>query len=70
MTNQKKVIHADGPIYPEGTPALSRRFMTCRDIFEMHTRSCYDDIRYEWWPKEKAWFMIISPAAGGGIQIL
>jgi hypothetical protein len=28
--------------------------------------ACYFDIRYEWWPKQKGWFNIISEAAGSG----
>jgi hypothetical protein len=28
--------------------------------------ACYFDLRYEWWSKQKGWFIALAPNAGGG----
>jgi hypothetical protein len=62
--------HSDGSICPEGTQSVPKSYTACCQVFEAHTRSCYYDIRYEWWSKARAWIIIIaSSAGGGGIQI-
>jgi len=58
--------HADGTTCPEGTQALPRGFQSCCDAFHAHTAACYFDIRYEWWPRSRSWFIVIAPSAGGG----
>jgi len=62
--------HDDGSQCPEGTRKVPRGFKPCCDSFDQHTRACYFDLRYEWWPKYKGWFIPLAPkAGGGGIQI-
>ena len=58
--------HTDGSFCPEGTQRIPRTFNPCCDSFLQHTSACYLDIRYEWWPNQRGWFIIISPSAGGG----
>jgi hypothetical protein len=59
-------LHADGTPCPEGTGKLPRAFAACCDAFAQHTRSCYVDLRYEWWTRSRAWFIVLAPEAGGG----
>lgn len=61
--------HPDGSPCPEGMQRTPRGFVPCCAPFKQHTLACYHDIRYEWWPKSRSWFIIIAPAAGGGIGI-
>jgi hypothetical protein len=58
--------HIDGSDCPEGTQRLPRRFTPCCEAFLHRTRACYFDIRYEWWPAQRGWFVGIDPSAGGG----
>lgn len=58
--------HSDGTICPEGTQRLPARFSPCCNEFKSHTLACYFDIRYEWWPRKKSWFIVIAETAGGG----
>jgi hypothetical protein len=58
--------HLDGSLCPEGTRRIHARFSACCEEFTHRTRACYFDIRYEWWPKLKNWFVVISDEAGGG----
>jgi hypothetical protein len=59
-------IHGDGSICPEGTARRPRPYKPCCRDFDRHTLACFFDIRYEWWPRYRGWFNIISPSAGGG----
>jgi hypothetical protein len=59
-------LHPDGTACPEGTRRVPRGWSACCAFFEGHTRTCYFDIRYEWWSRNKSWFVIIAPEAGGG----
>ena len=59
-------MHADGSSCPEGTRRVPRPFKTCCEAFASRTLACYHDIRYEWWPNYKGWFIVIAPSAGGG----
>jgi hypothetical protein len=45
---------------------LPSRYKACCDDFEQRTTACYVDIRYEWWRRQRGWFVIIAPNAGGG----
>jgi hypothetical protein len=58
--------HPDGSACPEGTQSVPRAFIACCPEFRAHTLSCYHDVRYEWWPKQRCWFTVIAPSAGGG----
>ena len=58
--------HDDGTPCPEGTRCVPRGFKACCECFAGHTTACYFDIRYEWWPRRKSWFIIIAKVAGGG----
>lgn len=66
MPRRPPTLHADGSVCPEGTARLPRPFKPCCETFAAHTRACFFDIRYEWWPKQRGWFTIIAPSAGGG----
>lgn len=59
-------LHADGTSCPEGTRRVPVRFTACCAEFDDRTRACYHDIRFEWWSRPRAWFIIIAPDAGGG----
>lgn len=58
--------HADGTLCPEGTALLPSRFRACCEFFEAHTKACYFDLRFEWWPNSRGWFVAVAPQAGGG----
>ena len=58
--------HLDGSLCPAGTQRLPARFSACCESFEQHTLDCTFDIRYEWWPKKRNWFVLIADSAGGG----
>ena len=58
--------HPDGTACPEGSRRVPRTFVPCCESFERHTSSCFFDFRLEWWARQKAWFIIIAPSAGGG----
>ena len=58
--------HQDGSPCPEGTRCVPRAFAACCEPFAQRTVACYLDIRYEWWPKRRNWFIVIAPTAGGG----
>jgi hypothetical protein len=62
----KKAKHEDGTPCPEGSRKVPRGFGACCEVFEGHTTSCYFDIRYEWWAKERTWVTVIPDGAGGG----
>ena len=66
MKNLNQGKHNDGAICPEGTIKVHPKYKMCCEEFGRRTLACYYDIRYEWWPKSKGWFIIISPQAGGG----
>ncbi len=66
MATPKQTKHQDGSPCPEGSQSVPRAFTPCCEVFAQHTAACYFDIRYEWWPKQKGWFTIIAPSAGGG----
>jgi hypothetical protein len=66
VTSSKQ--HSDGSPCPEGTQCVPRVFRPCCGAFAQHTSSCYFDIRYEWWPKRRGWFIVIAPDAGGALQ--
>jgi hypothetical protein len=66
MAAPKQTTHEDGSPCPEGTQSVPRVFAPCCEVFADHTAACYFDIRYEWWPKQKGWFIVIAPSAGGG----
>jgi len=59
-------LHPDGTSCPEGTRRVPLRFTPCCAEFDARTRACYHDIRFEWWSRPRAWFIIIAPEAGGG----
>jgi len=61
-----EVRHSDGTVCPEGTRRVPRGFKACCESFAGHTTACYFDVRYEWWPRRKGWFIAIAKAAGGG----
>ena len=61
-----KSSHADGSRCPEGTQRVPRRFESCCAAFEARTRACTFDVRYEWWPEQRNWFVPIAESAGGG----
>lgn len=58
--------HIDGSPCPEGTAQLPRRHRFCCEDFRQRAHACYFDVRYEWWPRQRGWFNVISPDAGGG----
>lgn len=58
--------HLDGSPCPEGTARAPRRHEFCCDEFQDRTLACYFDVRYEWWSRQRGWFNVISPEAGGG----
>lgn len=58
--------HADGSKCLEGTQRLPSEFSACCEQFSERTLACYYDIRYEWWPNFKNWFVVIPESAGGG----
>lgn len=58
--------HADGTICREGTRSVPDSFTPCCELFDSHTTTCEFDIRYEWWPKPRAWYIAIAESAGGG----
>ena len=62
----KKAQHEDGTVCPEGTRKVPRGFAACCEVFRGHTSTCYFDIRYEWWSKEKTWVTVIPDGVGGG----
>lgn len=66
MRSGQSPKHIDGTPCPEGTQRLPRGFKACCDSFRQHTLACYFDIRYEWWSKQRGWFIIVAPSAGGG----
>jgi hypothetical protein len=66
MNNEVERLHTDGTICLEGTQRLPRRFEACCPAFLQRTLACDLDIRYEWWSGQRSWFILISPAAGGG----
>jgi len=66
MTETKGRKHTDGSYCPEGTQRIPSRYTPCCDDFLAHTFACYFDIRYEWWPRLRGWFIVIDPSAGGG----
>jgi len=58
--------HADGSICPEGPRRVPRGWKPCCTAFDARVEACFFDIRYEWWSKQRNWFTIIEPSAGGG----
>jgi hypothetical protein len=59
--------HIDGTPCPEGTQRLPPGDAPlCCEAFRARTFACYFDIRYEYWPDNAGWFVIITPDAGGG----
>jgi hypothetical protein len=58
--------HLDGSLCPEGTAVLPARHKFCCDMFRARAHACYFDVRYEWWPRQRGWFNVIMPEAGGG----
>ncbi len=66
MTASALRRHDDGTVCREGTKRVPPRFRACCEVFQAHTATCELDVRYEWWPKARRWFIAISDAAGGG----
>src|SRR5258705_12386744 len=66
MTASALRRHDDGTVCREGTKRVPPRFRACCEVFRGHTTTCELDLRYEWWPKARRWFIAISDAAGGG----
>lgn len=62
----RRILHADGSVCPEGTARRPRSYRPCCEEFDARTLACFFDIRYEWWPRYRGWFTIINPTAGGG----
>ncbi len=68
MSRRKPPVarHIDGTPCPEGTASLPRGHVFCCEAFRQRTLACYFDVRYEWWPRQRGWFNVITPDAGGG----
>jgi hypothetical protein len=66
MNKTAPLKHSDGSLCPEGTQSLPSRFKACCSEFTARTSACDVDIRYEWWPRYRGWYILISPSAGGG----
>src|SRR4051812_22708633 len=62
----KSPKHTDGSLCLEGTSRVPKGFHACCAAFAVHTKTCEFDIRYEWWPRPKGWYVVIAEAAGGG----
>jgi len=45
---------------------LPARFRTCCAEFAQRTLACTFDVRYEWWSRQRNWFVTIADSAGGG----
>lgn len=64
MTNAN--VHRDGTPCVEGAQAVPSAFVACCSALEERTRACVIDVRFEFWPEHKAWFIPLVPDAGGG----
>jgi hypothetical protein len=66
VRKRQPVLHADGTVCREGTRRVPRAFRACCSAFDHRTLACVFDVRYEWWPRQKSWFVPIHDTAGGG----
>jgi hypothetical protein len=62
-------LHAHGTHCAEGTRSVPRGFVACCERFNYATQACEFDIRFEWWPKAKSWFVRIPDGGSGGLEI-
>jgi hypothetical protein len=61
--------HADGTECPEGTQQVPESFRPCCERFGEGTKSCYADLRYEFWTQHGEAFWVIRCQDGSGVHI-
>jgi len=61
--------------HPNGEPCLAgkrkvpRGFNACCERFDLATRACTFDIRFEWWPKSAAWVVRLADGGSSGLEM-
>jgi len=61
--------HSGGEICLAGTRKVPRGFDPCCARFDLATKACVFDIRFEWWPKTNSWVVRVADGGSSGIDI-
>lgn len=63
-------LHPDGTMCLEGTSSVpGGSYRPCCPVLAAHLTTCANDIRYEYWPRRRAWFLIVADGTGDGVHI-